>query len=87
MKIESISPINKSGLNPNPQAYTEKKWKRKTGSLRGNGGTGTEIGSKKRDVNIDIDSADCGTMKRTNKVLDDSSIPTAEAAEQPRRTL
>lgn len=36
VKIEPISPIKKSGLNSNPQAYTEKKWKRTTGSLRGN---------------------------------------------------
>lgn len=87
VKIEPTSPIKQQGSRQTPQGYTDKKWKRKPGSGKRIEGAGIEIGSKRKENSMDIDSANFGAVKKTKNAYDDSSIPTAETAEQSRQTL
>lgn len=85
VKPEPTSPTKQKG--PISQQNIEKRWKRKSGRLKGAEGTEVQIGSKRKEDNMDIDSENFGAVKKTKNTHDDTSISTAAAAEQSRQAL
>lgn len=63
------------------------KWRKQPAKPHTKAKSVTDMGMKKRDTHMEVDSIDVGALKKSKFVTEDSSISKAESMEQPPQAL